>query len=940
MNADNWYVRTATGEQTGPLSEAQVRETLIRTTDLQGTKVRQGNSAWIDASYVLNRFKELMERGVYLAHQNQTLGPFTTEHANKLIQQHASISQYRVGENDDWKAIDSSRTVKIPPEPPPSPKPKQPPPAPKNTPILLDRELAELRLGSGVPMQKPIDTSTTRFDPYRVWLGVPKGIKRPNYYHILGIAQGESNVQVIRSAIEQRRSYVTSKRGEGHDESIHQILSLIEEAAATLLVTEFKHGYDRHLGLHFQEKSKRVGKALLLPPWMESRVVRVYGEGGGLLLEVLGLVAILFGAFALMAWVSFQFPWQKMTSEVATASNLEALDPIQSQTAEPDDDSTRKPEPMVPTELPKNASRNESLSSASSPEPLSENQANSDIANPPKITNSIGMKLTRIEPGTFIMGEGKDAHQVTITKPYYLGTYEVTQSEYQQVIGKDPSTFKGADNPVDSVSWNDAANFCRALSAMPKEIASGHVYRLPTEAEWEYACRAGTTTAYSFGEDKSELEHYGWYGDNSGHTRVNSATLWQLRISVEQKQETLMSRGCRPHPVGRKAPNALGLYDMHGNLWEWCADWYADYSMGALSDPVGPANGKERVARGGSWQYATTECRSAERGELNPSIAPFDFGFRVALNIETDRIKEQEELAASKSTVIVTVTPADAKVLVTGNGVTITGSGAKRVISVENPMGDYRLIATMDGYKSVDVPLHFEKRSTQSSVVMLERMEPVAENPRDLMNWANVPLPNPVLYLSGDRDALAIPRTLKVKRWEGDFVEGKIGNALRFNGKQHIELTCSLPTGNAPRSVALWVKMNRKPSSIVHIFNYGNQNFEDKKKGQPFGLKVTSSEGWRFFDFTSGLDSNVPCDTNWHHHIISFDGSLMRYYFDGKETAKSAKKISTASGTLILGGLNNPWYNLDGLIDEFYIFDRALNNSQVKALYNRPTTFR
>lgn len=151
------------------------------------------------------------------------------------------------------------------------------------------------RLDPFVATPRSSGNSIRGFDPYRVWLAIPKGIKHPNYYHILGIAQGESNVHVIRSAIEQRRSYVLSKRGEGHDASVQQILALIEEATATLLVAEYKHGYDRHLGLHLRGRPGRFGKALLLPPWMESRVVRVYGEGSGLLVEVFGLVAILFG---------------------------------------------------------------------------------------------------------------------------------------------------------------------------------------------------------------------------------------------------------------------------------------------------------------------------------------------------------------------------------------------------------------------------------------------------------------------------------------------------------------------------------------------------------------------------------------------------------------------------------------------------------------------
>ncbi len=608
MNADNWYVRSAAGESIGPLSETQVREMLLRATELQGTKVRQGTSAWIDASYVLKRFNELSSCGIYLAHQNQTLGPFTTEHANNLIQRHTAISRYRIGENGEWKSIDSSRTITTPPEHTSSSKPNQPSATVKTNPVLLDRELADLRLGSSIPIQRTSEDSVTRFDPYRVWLGVPKGIKRPNYYHILGIAQGESSFQVIRSAIEQRRSYVMSKRGEGHDESVHQILSLIEEAAATLLVTEFKHSYDQHVGIHLRETPRRFRKAILLPPWMESRVVRVYGEGSGLLVEVLGLVAILFGAFALMAWMSFQFPWQKITSDVATASNRGLPDPIPSKPAESDADSTPKPDPLDPMELSENASKNESknesLSSESSGGQSSENRASNGNTELPMIMNSIGMTLIRIEPGTFIMGKGNNAHEVRLTKPFYLGVYEVTQDQYQRIMGKNPSAFKGAVNPVEEVSWNDAMEFCRKLSDLSDERKAGREYRLPTEAEREYACRAGTTTEFYFGDDETKLAEYGWFDRNSDR---------------------------KPHPVGLKKPNAWGLYDMHGNVWEWCADWHGDYSKVAVTDPVGPATGSARVLRGGSWYYEGERCRSTHRGWDSPSARNGGNGFRVAM---------------------------------------------------------------------------------------------------------------------------------------------------------------------------------------------------------------------------------------------------------------------------------------------------------------------
>ena len=174
-------------------------------------------------------------------------------------------------------------------------------------------------------------------------------------------------------------------------------------------------------------------------------------------------------------------------------------------------------------------------------------------------TNSLGMQFKRIPAGEFDMGstdgdsDERPVHRVRISRDFYLGIHEVTQAEYRAVTGKSPSNFKGDDLPVEKVSWEEANEFCRLLTERERTaggLPSGMVYRLPTEAEWEYAARAGTTTKYCFGDDESGLGEYAWYGGNSGSTT---------------------------HPVGQKRPNAWGLYDMHGNVWEWCQDWYGAY---------------------------------------------------------------------------------------------------------------------------------------------------------------------------------------------------------------------------------------------------------------------------------------------------------------------------------------------------------------------------
>jgi formylglycine-generating enzyme required for sulfatase activity len=232
-------------------------------------------------------------------------------------------------------------------------------------------------------------------------------------------------------------------------------------------------------------------------------------------------------------------------------------------------------------------------------------------------TNCIGMTLVLIPPGELLMGApdsdtgaqaaAKPQHRVRITAPFYLGTHEVTQQQYDQVMGTNPSRFRDdPQRPVENVSWSQAAEFCRRLSELPDELAAGWVYRLPTEAQWEYACRAGSTTAYSHGDSAKTLADHAWHHDNSGGTT---------------------------HPVGQKRPNAWGLYDMHGNAWEWCADWYSDdyYAWSPTDDPTGPELGEYRVFRGGGWRYVAASCTAAFRSRGNPKLPGDGRGFRVAM---------------------------------------------------------------------------------------------------------------------------------------------------------------------------------------------------------------------------------------------------------------------------------------------------------------------
>jgi uncharacterized protein (TIGR02996 family) len=250
---------------------------------------------------------------------------------------------------------------------------------------------------------------------------------------------------------------------------------------------------------------------------------------------------------------------------------------------------------------------------------------------PARLLNSLGMEFTLVPAGTFLMGAPESEPEryadelpqrpVTLTQSFYLGVYPVTQRQYEAIMGANPSDFHGGhnggpDHPVDTVSWHDAVEFCRRLSDRASEREAGRVYRLPTEAEWEHACRAGTTSPYSFGDVCSGRE-----ANCDGHYPYNGAG-----------KGPFLQRTTR---VGTFEPNAWGLFDMHGNVWEWCADWYDrdSYRRGPTTDPTGPTDGEERVLRGGSWFFRAQRCRSAARLGVSPDGRYHIDGFRVALPV-------------------------------------------------------------------------------------------------------------------------------------------------------------------------------------------------------------------------------------------------------------------------------------------------------------------
>jgi formylglycine-generating enzyme required for sulfatase activity len=215
----------------------------------------------------------------------------------------------------------------------------------------------------------------------------------------------------------------------------------------------------------------------------------------------------------------------------------------------------------------------------------------------------INMKFVHIPPGTFMMGSLKTLHRVTLTKGFYMQTTQVTQKQWKALTGNNPSWFRHHEEcPLEDVSWHDVQDFINKLN----DKEGSDRYRLPTEAEWEYACRAGSDTTYCFGNDESELKEYAWYEKNSDR---------------------------KTHPVGQLKPNPWGLYDMHGNVWEWCRDLYANYPVSAITDPMGNSTGSTRILRGGSWYNAAGFCRSSSRDPRSPYKKNPAIGFRLVRDL-------------------------------------------------------------------------------------------------------------------------------------------------------------------------------------------------------------------------------------------------------------------------------------------------------------------
>ena len=452
-------------------------------------------------------------------------------------------------------------------------------------------------------------SASDRFDPCHRWLGLPEGSGKPTHYRLLGIASNERSDEIIIAAADRQTHFVRGFLEGEYAEAARRILYEIEEAKVCLLSTKLRREYDASLRERQAKRGKKKRGVIVPDVFSGGSTV---GEESGLPGDYFKIVSILLVAFVCMAAASFLLPWQEVIFDqkpaVPVAKN-EVKDP-QPQ-AQPAEQPAKQPAQPAPP-------------------------AKQAVKTPERVTNSVGMEFRLVPAGQFLMGLSKPveevsklfpnipmvylnaerSHPVQLTKPFYIGTTEVTQAQWKSVMGTEPWQDKrevkaGSDYAACYISWHDAVEFCRKLSE-----TEGIKYRLPTEAEWEYACRAGNPSLFCFGDTPAGLDDYAWWGSKSAEGN-----------SENEKYA---------HRVGLKKPNAWGLYDMHGNVYEWCQDFYDEkyYAQSPPADPQGAAAGTARVARGGSWLYDAAAARSAARGKFPPEDSSATTGLRIVRELQ------------------------------------------------------------------------------------------------------------------------------------------------------------------------------------------------------------------------------------------------------------------------------------------------------------------
>ncbi len=488
-----------------------------------------------------------------------------------------------------------------------------------------------------------------QFDPYYQWLAIPPNEQPPNYYRLLGLCLYESNSDVIANAADRQMSFIRSYQTGTHSNESQKLLNEISQARVTLLDAKRKQQYDQQLQVQFQY-GNGVGEVrpMPAPPVPDTSVPGTPIPHN-----------------TPLDWITNPSPADNpKISNTPNQTPIPHNTPLDWITNPPRTDNpkiSKTPQVQPNSAVGVNARDRKLRRTGKSEQPqqqrflmiavvaggfcvlilfilimvlsarklIVDSVKSSDIATTTTESDAINPTSSMIQPiestksagdrmvktingvefafrgcpaGTFMMGspEGeKDRdsdeiqHKVTLSKGFWIMETEVTQKQWRTVMGSNPSYFRGNALPVEGVSWDDCQDFCQKAKSLGLPVC------LPTEAQWEYACRAGTTGAYA-----GNLDAMAWYGSNSDD---------------------------KTHPVGTKKPNAWGLYDMHGNVWEWCSDWKGECTPSNITDPVGSKSGSNCVDRGGGWCSNARLCRSAERSGGAPNYRGSGLGFRCCV---------------------------------------------------------------------------------------------------------------------------------------------------------------------------------------------------------------------------------------------------------------------------------------------------------------------
>jgi formylglycine-generating enzyme required for sulfatase activity len=815
------------------------------------------------------------------------------------------------------------------------------------------------------------------FDPYHIWLGISETARPISKYRLLAIDDFEDNREVIGAAAERQTIYLRTLQAGEHEVLVAQLLNEVSQARVCLLDGKSKSRYDTQLRSDLEpapeedplafaaEELAAVvskpatrsrprsggGKPFWQQPWA--------GAVGGAI--VMLLIMLLFGS----GGTDTKDPGNKSTT--TTLGNQQKTQPTASKETLPAKAAT-PPLAVAPFDAAQAKAHQKGWSK--------------HLGVPVESTNSIGMKLMLIPPGEFMMGSNefedneKPVHKVTLASPFQLGAYEVTQEQYAKVVGDNPSKFKVPTNPVEA-NWPDAVAFCSLLTDRPEEKLAGRRYRLPSEAEWEYSCRAGTTTAFSFGSDASLLAEFGWIARNSGG---------------------------RTHPVGEKKPNAWGLYDMHGNVWERCMDWKGNYPSKDVVNPQGPSDVTIRMTRGGGFNDGNNRLRSATRGgDSHSSNRSSHNGFRVVCVFSG----QQEGAASVNATDTVeldqkSAIPADAiqfgghhYQIVTDK---VTWMQAREI--AEEAGGHLLQIDSLAEYDFFVSELSSVKLGTpdtegghgiwidgnrlqDGTTYRYENGQPVnfKNMGRVITNYFDYDLF--LLYYRGRDGWFVGDSGIQIKRVGGKQTSGYIiewaddehtttfsprgslpaslqkglvayypfnGNANDESGNGHhitdrqvtivkegramiseggsFEVTIpGLPSANMPRTLALTLVPTDRginPRMVCYWGTPGALSY--------FGISYWKGDAHRWFALS---EAKVACALSQETQLVlACDGVKVKFYKNGVLVNDEELTMKTAAGDrFYIGSKTNHHSEFEGSIDDIRIYNRALSEKEVRQLY-------